>query len=380
MLNGPVEALHRVHDALERDARLFDALVGEVQRAAVVRLQHEEAQHGRVDRLQDVAQQEEVVERLRHLLAVDLQHAAMHPVVREGLSRGRLGLGALVLVVREDEVGPAAVNVERQAEVFLRHARALDVPARAPLAPRRLPRGLAGLRGLPQREVERVVLAVLDALGAQVAVAGLHLVDVAARERAVARERAHAEVNVAVLGGVRVAAVDEVLHERDHRVDLLRGLRAHGRVLHVHRVHVLDERLRVLLGNLGGGAALLVCLVDDLVVHVGHILDEDHVELAPLEVAADHVEAHEGARVANVDVVVHRRPADVHLHLAVLERLEVDLLVHFGVVYANHRSPNQLSRAGTTPWLTCPLHGLRSRAIRWWLPSRPRSRRRGPWR
>ena len=60
------------------------------------------------------------------------------------------------------------------AEQLLRHRRALDVPARAAAPPRRVPRGvLALLMRLPEREVERVLLAVgpLDAL------ALVHLVD-----------------------------------------------------------------------------------------------------------------------------------------------------------------------------------------------------------
>ena len=49
-----------------------------------------------------------------------------------GLPRAGLGLRDLVLVVREDEVGAAAVDVEVEPEDLLRHRRALDVPARPP--------------------------------------------------------------------------------------------------------------------------------------------------------------------------------------------------------------------------------------------------------
>ena len=47
-----------------------------------------------------------------------------------------LRLRDLVLVVREDQVGAAAVDVERLAEVAVRHRRALDVPARDGPVPR----------------------------------------------------------------------------------------------------------------------------------------------------------------------------------------------------------------------------------------------------
>ena len=51
-----------------------------------------------------------------------------------GRAVGAAALGNLVLVVREDEVEAAAVDVEDLAQVFRRHGRALDVPAGSPLA------------------------------------------------------------------------------------------------------------------------------------------------------------------------------------------------------------------------------------------------------
>src|SRR3954468_7249061 len=69
-------------------------------------------------------------------------------------------LRELVLVVREDEVEPAAVDLERRPVDLLRHHRALDVPARAAAAPRRVPPRVPRRRliRLPQREIARVAL------------------------------------------------------------------------------------------------------------------------------------------------------------------------------------------------------------------------------
>ena len=83
-----------------------------------MRLQHKEAQHLRIGDLQHVAQQLEVAQRLAHLLGVDLQHAAVHPVVRERAAARGLALRALVLVVREHEVCAAPVDVEGQPQVL----------------------------------------------------------------------------------------------------------------------------------------------------------------------------------------------------------------------------------------------------------------------
>ena len=85
-------------------------------------------------------------------------------VPTNGLPGRRLALGDLVLVVREDEVDAAGVDVERLAEVAHAHRGALDVPARAPGPDRGLPRRLVRLGALPEREVADVVLAVLVGL------------------------------------------------------------------------------------------------------------------------------------------------------------------------------------------------------------------------
>src|SRR5690242_21531484 len=77
----------------------------------------------------------------------------------------RLGLGDLVLVMREDEVDAAGVDVERVSQQVDRHRRALEVPTGAPASPRRIPRGSSRLvirrRGFPEREVLRVLLGVI---------------------------------------------------------------------------------------------------------------------------------------------------------------------------------------------------------------------------
>ena len=58
-----------------------------------------------------------------------------------------LALRQLVVMVREFEVGPAGVDVEVGAEDVARDDRALDMPARAALPPRRGPLRLARLGG-----------------------------------------------------------------------------------------------------------------------------------------------------------------------------------------------------------------------------------------
>src|SRR5690606_37483064 len=154
-------------------------LLGVVQVGAVVGLAQVVAEFDRADPPDDLGDQQRVAQRLAHLLAAGGEHAVVQPVAGEAVA-GRVGLGGLVLVVREDQVDAAAVDVERGAEVLGGHRRALQVPAGASGPPRGGPGGLAGAGALPQREVAGV------ALGARVAVlGGAHLVDALVGQRTV---------------------------------------------------------------------------------------------------------------------------------------------------------------------------------------------------
>ena len=86
--------------------------------------------------LQEIAHGVEVAQRLGHLLAVDGHKAVVHPDPgKTGVGMRSAGLGNLVLVVGKDKVVAAAVNVEVQSEMAGAHGRALEVPARPPVAP-----------------------------------------------------------------------------------------------------------------------------------------------------------------------------------------------------------------------------------------------------
>src|SRR5919198_6071842 len=100
---------------------------------------------------------------MRHLLygalrRDDVERRNVHPIVGEGRDAAvGLALRDLVLVVREDQVLSAAVDVDALAKHLEDHRRALDVPARPARAPGAVPRGFAGFGPLPEREVAGVL-------------------------------------------------------------------------------------------------------------------------------------------------------------------------------------------------------------------------------
>ena len=115
--------------------RTIERLLGEVERSPVVALQDEEPHHERVPFREGVLQQDDVAERLPHLLAADRDEVVVDPVLHERFPGEAFALGDLALVVGEHVVHPAAVDVERLSQVLHRHRRALDVPSREPRSP-----------------------------------------------------------------------------------------------------------------------------------------------------------------------------------------------------------------------------------------------------
>ena len=130
--------LDHVRANVSRRSSAADGVVGgvlvDVDRRAVVRPQHEQPVGPGVGRLDEVEQVREVVERLRHLLAVDLDEAVVHPVRANVLPSGD-GLGPLVLVVREREVLAAAVEVEAVARAGRATSRRTRCASRADPGP-----------------------------------------------------------------------------------------------------------------------------------------------------------------------------------------------------------------------------------------------------
>jgi hypothetical protein len=241
----------------------------------------------------------------------------VQPVAHEGLLAGvGLGLGDLVLVVRENEVLAAAVYVDLLPQVLEGHGGALDVPAGPSGAPGAVPGRLAGLGGLPEGEVHGVLLALAGLHSG----AGHHVVQVAPGELPVVVLPLHPIVDVAVLlprrrrGRVRVAPLDERLDHLDHLRDFLGGAGVLVGGQDVKSPHVLEVAVDEALSQLrlvdfqAGGPGY------DAVVDVSEVLDVTDAPASVLQVTAQHVEDDVAHGVADVVLVVRGHAADVHPH------------------------------------------------------------------
>ncbi len=210
------------------------------------------------------------------------------------------------------------MDVEGLAEQRAAHGRALDVPARTAAAPRARPARLCVGRGLPQHEVGGVLLVGRD-LDPR---AGDQLVARAARQAAIVVPCWARSNSTWPFGGIGMAARDQPLDQRDHLADILGGARLDVRRQRAQAAHVAlvgsgrarGQRLDRLL-VLGGAH-------HDLVVDVRDVADIGDPRMAALQQPVEHVEHDDRPRIADMDIVVDGRAADIEAHMGLIERYE----------------------------------------------------------
>ena len=280
----------------------------ELYRAPIMALQVEKAQQLATVLLFQILKGDEVIQRFRHFVAVDHHRARVHPVIRQVRAEARLALGDLVGVVREHQVGAAAVDVDVLAQAIVDHRRAFDVPAWAAAPPRRVPADFGVVGGFPEREIERVLFFFFVLYAPRVA----QFVDFLIAQGAVVVSRAHPKVDVARGGDVGGADVEQGLNEADYLGDRLRGLGADVGFGVAEPAFVGEHGFGIELGDGLGRGRFARGFVDDLVVNIGDIADVTQVVAEIAQMARDDIEGDRGATVADVAHVVNRNPANVH--------------------------------------------------------------------
>src|SRR5215218_5341793 len=140
---------------------------------------------------------------------------------------------------------------------------------------------------LPQHEVGRVTLA-LSAEHLPLTATGDEVVERLVGQQAVVGHRLDGEVH-AVVGDVGMTRLGQAPDHRHHLVDPLGGVGDLVGTGHVDPVHRLEPDPLAPLGDLLPGPLLGVGPVDDLVVDVGDVRDQAHVETRPAEVADEDI-------------------------------------------------------------------------------------------
>ncbi|CCJ97232.1 hypothetical protein BN130_3809 [Cronobacter malonaticus 507] len=289
---------------------------------------HQEVAHGfGVVVLQHVTYGKEVAERFGHLLAIDHNHAGVHPVIHILTVVRAGGLRDFVFMVREHQVRATAVNIEMAAELLAVHRGALDMPARTPVAPRRRPARLARLGHLPQHEIHRVTFAV----GHFYARARLELFQILARKFAVIGVAFHREHHIAIARDIRMAACDQLLNDFNNFRNMLRRARLAVRAQNIQRIeifvhlgdHAVHQRHKIF--------AILVRAFNNFVVNIGNVTHVFQLIAEKTQVARHDVKRDKRAAMADVTEVVNGNTTHVHADFPGMDRLKFLFLATHGI-------------------------------------------------
>ena len=130
---------------------------------------------------------------------------------------------------------------------------------------------------------------------------------------------------------VGMIAIDQLLDDVLHLVDVFSGTRAVLRMLNIQPIHLIDVSLGIGLDDGSLGGAFFGRTLDDLVIDVGDVGHHGYFEAAPPQEAGNDVVGEGGASVTQVRNVVDGGPAGVDRHLAWFARNEVDHFIAKGV-------------------------------------------------
>ncbi len=224
---------------------------------------------------------------------------------------GAVALGALVLVVREDQVEAAAVDVELLAELAHRHGGALDVPARPAVAPTGWATSCPRRPCAPSRARSRAATPCPRPARSGPPPAGSPVRW--PERRAVLLEGADPEVDVAVRR-VGEAAPDEPLDQRDDLRHRLRHARLAVGAPEAQAAGVVDVRLRHLRRDLARSGGRRSCATSSIFSLTSVMLMTTRGRRSAWRRSRWRLQRHGDdvrPRVADVDVRVDRRAAAV---------------------------------------------------------------------
>ena len=196
----------------------------------------------------------------------------MHPVFGETTAgRGAEALRHFVLMMRENQILSAAMNVEINTEMLAAHGRAFDMPAGPAKSPGAVPARIIPERRFPQHKIGRVFL-----VGGNLhAGAGNHLVAVPVGEAAIVIPGRHIEQHMTVfLIGMTIG--DQGRDDVDHLRDMFGRPRLDSRRQAAKVCGILAELGGGTFGQVADTFAVVAGAGVDLVFNVGDVPDIGH--------------------------------------------------------------------------------------------------------
>ncbi|MNK64870.1 hypothetical protein D3C87_841540 [compost metagenome] len=275
-------------------------------------------------RVQQFVDRHEVTLGLRHLAAFHLHEAVMHPHIGHDMRAvGAARLRDFVLMMREDEVEPAAVNIENFTEIATGHGRAFDVPARTTATPGAFPARFIIRGQFPQHEIAGGLLVGFH----RHARARLLFVQRPLGKLAVIRHRPGVEQHFAA-SRIGMATRDQPFDEVDHFRDIVSGARFDGRRKATERGHILMELVGGLFRHRMDGVVQRQMRIIpqrprvDLVIEIGDVAGIGHMVFAKdvAQQPVENIEHDDRAGIADMGKIIDGRTADIHAHIVSVDR------------------------------------------------------------
>ncbi|VGO98743.1 hypothetical protein SB00610_00516 [Klebsiella quasipneumoniae subsp. similipneumoniae] len=231
---------------------------------------------------------------------------------------GAGGLSDFVFVMREHQIGTAAVNVKMVAQLFAVHRRALDMPSRTACAPRRRPAWLALFRHLPQDEVHRITLDVnhVDARPR------LQLIEILTRQQTVVRVCRHIEHYVAVIRHIGMAFGDQLLGNLDDLRNMMRRARLAVGTQNIQSVKILVHFGDHPIDQRDKAFAVFISALNDFVVDIGDIAHVLQLIAEKTQITRHNVKRDEGTPMADVTEIVNGNTTHVHADFPGMDRFK----------------------------------------------------------
>ena len=313
---------------------------------AVAHRHTEIAERQRVNAPADqVIQQENIARGLSHFRPIRQQVLAVDPVVDMDAVKSPLALGDFILVVGENVIHAAGMQVKPLPQILAGHGGTFDMPTGKALAPGTGPLHIpARLRGFPQGKIPGIAF---QGVGF-----GPHpfqqIAAEVAGQAAVLGKLRHRKIDIAA-GLVCVALGQQPPHHINHLRDVLRspGIDV-GRqdvdpgLVPMKAVGVeLGDFLNGLALGQGGQNHLVAAGFDQFLAHmphVGDVLDLIDRHAAGFQRPPNPVGHHIGAEVADMGVAIDRGAAGIHPGLARLQGADFLNLLTEGIVKGQQSS------------------------------------------
>lgn len=97
--------------------------------------EHKETQYLQIIFLGDFTNGKEIAQGFGHLHVINIQETVMHPVMCKFLVISGFALGNFILVMREDQIFTAGMDINLFTKILLGHDRAFNMPARTAVSP-----------------------------------------------------------------------------------------------------------------------------------------------------------------------------------------------------------------------------------------------------